>query len=172
MKIANREVPESLLDKKILSVSMASLVAGTKYRGEFEDRISKIIKEIESNPNLIVFIDEMHSLVGAGGAEGAIDASNIFKPALARGKFKLIGATTIKEYKDSIEKDKALNRRFQTILIEEPNYEATCDILFKIKPLYEKFHQVIVPDAIIKDIVGLANNIFLIEKIRIKQLIY
>lgn len=158
LKIANREVPESLLDKKILSVSMASLVAGTKYRGEFEDRISKIIKEIESNPNLIVFIDEMHSLVGAGGAEGAIDASNIFKPALARGKFKLIGATTIKEYKDSIEKDKALNRRFQTILIEEPNYEATCDILFKIKPLYEKFHQVVVPDAIIKDIVGLANK--------------
>lgn len=158
LKIYKKEVPDALLDKKILSVSMATLVAGTKYRGEFEERIGKIIKEIESNPNLIIFIDEMHSLVGAGGAEGAIDASNIFKPALARGKFRLIGATTIQEYKESIEKDKALNRRFQTILVEEPNLEETENILKKIKPLYEKFHGVLVSDEIIKNIVELSNK--------------
>lgn len=158
LRIFEKEVPDMLLDKKILSVSMASLVAGTKYRGEFEERISKIIKEIENNPNIIIFIDEMHSLVGAGGAEGAIDASNIFKPALARGKFKLIGATTIQEYKESIEKDKALNRRFQTILITEPTLDETYDILKKIKPLYEKYHGVIVSDEILKNIVDLASK--------------
>ncbi len=157
-KIFKRDVPNALIDKKILSVSMANLVAGTKYRGEFEERISKIIKEIESNPNIIVFIDEMHSLVGAGGAEGAIDASNIFKPALARGKIKLIGATTTKEYKDTIEKDKALNRRFQTILVEEPNLEETKTILRGIKPLYEKFHNVSVSDEVIENIVTLADK--------------
>ncbi len=157
-KIYKKEVPEMLYDKKILSISMANLVAGTKYRGEFEERISKIIKEIENNPNIIIFIDEMHSLVGAGGAEGAIDASNIFKPALARGKLRLIGATTIREYKDSIEKDKALNRRFQTILIEEPTKEKTFDILKKLKPIYEKFHNVIVPDELIKDIINLSDK--------------
>ncbi len=158
LRIYEKKVPDSLLDKKILSVSMASLVAGTKYRGEFEERISKIIKEIENNQNLIVFIDEMHSLVGAGGAEGAIDASNIFKPALARGKFRLIGATTISEYKESIEKDKALNRRFQTILVKEPNLDETLDILKKIKPLYEKYHGVVVSDDVIKSIVELTNK--------------
>ena len=158
LKIVNKEVPDSLLDKKILSVSMANLVAGTKYRGEFEERINKIIKEIESNSNLIIFIDEMHSLVGAGGAEGAIDASNIFKPALARGKFRLIGATTIKEYKESIEKDKALSRRFQTILVKEPNQEETKNILLKIKPIYENFHKVIIPDSLIDNIVELTSK--------------
>ncbi len=157
-KIYKKEVPDSLLDKKILSVSMANLVAGTKYRGEFEERISKIIKEIENNPNLIIFIDEMHSLVGAGGAEGAIDASNIFKPALARGKFRLIGATTIQEYKESIEKDKALNRRFQTILIKEPDLAETLNILKKIKPIYEKFHGVIISDEMLESIVNLSNK--------------
>lgn len=158
LKIIQKDVPESLLNKKIVSISMANLVAGTKYRGEFEDRISKMIKEIESNPNIIIFIDEIHSLVGAGGAEGAIDASNIFKPALARGKFKLIGATTIKEYKESIEKDKALDRRFQTVLIKEPNLEETKDILLQIKNIYEGYHNVIVNEEIISDIVTLTNK--------------
>ena len=158
LKISNKDVPDSLLDKKILSVSMASLVAGTKYRGEFEERIEKLVKEIENNSNLIVFIDEMHSIVGAGGAEGAIDAANILKPALARGKFRLIGSTTIKEYKDTIEKDKALNRRFQTILIEEPNLEETKDILIKLKPLYEKYHNVVINDNIIDLIINLSNK--------------
>lgn len=137
LKIYNGDIPEPLKNKRILSISMANLVAGTKYRGEFEDRIEKIIKEIEANSDLIVFIDEIHLIVGAGGAEGAIDAANILKPALARGKFRLIGATTLEEYK-TIEKDKALNRRFQSILIKEPSLEETLNILKKIKPLSVK----------------------------------
>lgn len=158
LKISNQEVPNLLWNKKILSVSMANLVAGTKYRGEFEDRIEKMIKEIESNPDIIVFIDEMHSIVGAGGAEGAIDAANILKPALARGKFRLIGATTLEEYKTSIEKDKALNRRFQTILIKEPDLKETINILKKISPLYEKYHGVVVKNEIIEEIVYLCDK--------------
>ena len=158
LRIYKKEVPEPLLNKKILSVSMANLVAGTKYRGEFEERISKLIKEIENNQNIIIFIDEMHSLVGAGGAEGAIDASNIFKPALARGKIRLIGATTTKEYQDSIEKDKALNRRFQTILIEEPNINETKSMLRKLKPIYEKYHGVSIPLDVLDEIPILADK--------------
>ena len=158
LKIYKKEVPECLLDKKILSISMSSLVAGTKYRGEFEERIEKLVKEIEADSSLIIFIDEMHSIVGAGGAEGAIDAANILKPALARGKFRLIGATTIKEYKDTIEKDKALNRRFQTILVEEPNKEETKNILINLKPIYETFHNVVIPDSIIDTIVNLSDK--------------
>lgn len=158
LKISKKEVPEELLNKKIFSISMASLVAGTKYRGEFEERIEKMIKEIESDPNLIIFIDEIHSLVGAGGAEGAIDASNILKPALARGKFRLIGATTTREYKNTIEKDKALNRRFQTILVKEPNLEETKHILKSVKPIYEKYHGVIISDTIIEKIVDLSDK--------------
>ena len=157
-KIYKKDVPDLLIDKKIVSLSMSSLVAGTKYRGEFEEKIEKLIKEIENNSNIIVFIDEMHSIVGAGGAEGAIDAANILKPALARGKFRLIGATTIKEYKDTIEKDKALNRRFQTILIKEPSLEETKNILLKLKPIYELFHNVSISDEIIDNIVNLANK--------------
>ena len=164
LKIVNHDVPNELLNKKILSISMSNLVAGTKYRGEFEEKIEKIIHEIESNSNLIIFIDEMHSIVGAGGAEGAIDAANILKPALARGKFKLIGATTTHEYKDTIEKDKALNRRFQTILIEEPTLDETSYILKKIKGVYENFHSVIIPDEIIDSIVKLSNKYILTRK--------
>ena len=158
LKIAEKDVPSVLLDKKILSISMSNLVAGTKYRGEFEEKIEKLIKEIENNSDLIVFIDEMHSIVGAGGAEGAIDAANILKPALARGKFRLIGSTTIKEYKETIEKDKALNRRFQTILIEENTLEETKNILIKLKPIYEKYHRVIINDNIIDLIINLSNK--------------
>ncbi len=158
LKISKKEVPMQLLNKKIISLSLASLVAGTKYRGEFEDKVNKIIKELESNPDIILFIDEIHSLVGAGGAEGAIDAANIFKPALARGKIKLIGATTLAEYKDSIEKDKALERRFQTILVKEPNLEETKNILLKLKPIYEEYHQVIIPNEVIDKIIKLADK--------------
>ena len=158
LKIYKKDVPDELLNKQILSISMANLVAGTKYRGEFEERIEKMIKEIEMNPNLIIFIDEIHSIVGAGGAEGAIDAANILKPALARGKFKLIGATTINEYKETLEKDKALNRRFQTILIKEPNLEETKNILTKIKNIYENYHQVTIPSSIINNIVNLSDK--------------
>ena len=158
MKIASGMVPLELKNKKIIAISMASLVAGTKYRGEFEEKVERIIKEIEESQDLIIFIDEMHSIVGAGGAEGAIDAANILKPALARGKFKLIGATTTREYKETIAKDKALNRRFQTILINEPSINETKNILKKLKPIYEKYHSVSIPNDLIDKIVELSDK--------------
>ena len=141
--IVSGMVPNILKDKKIISLDMASAVAGTKYRGEFEDRMKKILKEIEENPDIILFIDEIHTLVGAGGAEGAIDASNILKPALARGKVRCIGATTLAEYKKYIEKDGALDRRFQKIIIEEPSSLKTKKILASLKPIYENYHKVV-----------------------------
>ena len=152
-KITLGLVPDSLMNKRILSVSMSSLVAGTKYRGEFEERINKLIKEVEMNPDVILFIDEVHTLVGAGGAEGAIDASNIFKPALARGKLQLIGATTKEEYSKFVEKDKALDRRFQKIIVEEPDCVKTKEILYKIKDIYESYHHAIISNEIIDYIV-------------------
>lgn len=147
-----------LSNKKIISVSMSSLVAGTKYRGEFEERIEKIINELENTDEIILFIDEIHTLVGAGGAEGAIDASNILKPALARGKIKIIGATTTSEYKEFIESDKALSRRFQVINIKEPDEEETISILKKLRPIYEEYHLVKISDEIINEIVKLSNR--------------
>ncbi len=155
--IAKKEVPQNLQNKKIISLDMATLVAGTKYRGEFEERLQKIIKEITSDGNIILFIDEIHTLVGAGGAEGAIDASNILKPALARGTIKCIGATTTKEYKKYISTDKALSRRFQPIIINEPNKEETINILTKLKPIYENYHHVTIPNSIINYIVELSS---------------
>lgn len=157
-RIVDDNVPGPLKSKRIISVSMSSLVAGTKYRGEFEERITKILKEVEQDKNVIIFIDEIHTLVGAGGAEGAIDASNILKPILARGKLKIIGATTTEEYKKFIENDRALSRRFQTITIEEPTTEKTIEILLKLKPIYEKFHNVVIDDNIIKDIVEMSDK--------------
>ena len=155
---ANSDVPSNLFGKRIVSVSMASLVAGTKYRGEFEERIEKIVRELEQHDDVILFIDEIHTLVGAGGAEGAIDASNILKPALARGKLRIIGATTNSEYKEFIESDKALSRRFQPVIIEEPSTEVTISILKKLRPIYEKYHEVKISDAIIKEIVLLSKK--------------
>ena len=157
-RIEENKVPESLQNKRILSVSMASLVAGTKYRGEFEDRINKMLKEVEEDNSLILFIDEIHTIVGAGGAEGAIDASNIFKPALARGKIKIIGATTTSEYNEFIALDKALDRRFQKIEIKEPNKEKTKDILMKIKTIYESYHNTTISEEIIDYIIELSNK--------------
>lgn len=157
-KIVDGEVPNKLLNKRVVSVSMASLVSGTKYRGEFEERVTKLLNEIEEVNEVIVFIDEIHTLVGAGGAEGAIDASNILKPALARGKINVIGATTTEEYKKFIENDKALSRRFQTVIIDEPNNEKVTDILMKLKPIYEKYHKVVIDDEIIKLIVKLSDK--------------
>ncbi len=148
----------TLKNKKIISISMANLVAGTKYRGEFEERLGKIIKELEKCDDVIVFIDEIHTLVGAGGAEGAIDASNILKPALARGKIKIIGATTTEEYKKFIEKDKALERRFQILEVKEPSLEVVSDILKKLTPIYEGYHKVKLSDSIINSIVELSNK--------------
>ena len=156
--IANNEVPNCLKNKKIISLDMATLVAGTKYRGEFEERVKKILKEVEEDDDIILFIDEIHTLVGAGGAEGAIDASNIFKPALARNKLRCIGATTISEYKQFIENDKALERRFQKVIVDIPDKETVKQILLKIKPIYEKYHHVIIEDEIIEKIIELSDT--------------
>ena len=150
--------PKYLKNKKLISINIFQLVSGTKYRGEFEDKMKRIIKELEVNSNIILFIDEIHTLVGAGGAEGAIDASNILKPALARGNIRIIGATTIDEYKKNIEPDAALARRFQKILVNEPSEKEVLNILYNIKPIYEKFHNIIVPNSVIKDIVYLSNK--------------
>lgn len=156
--IANGMVPKNLLNKRIISLDMASLVAGTKYRGEFEDRMKKIIKEVEDDEDIILFIDEIHTLVGAGGAEGAIDASNILKPALARGKIRCIGATTLLEYKKFIEKDGALDRRFQKVIIDSPSKEKTRNILLKLKSVYEDYHNVFLDDGLIDDIIDLSER--------------
>ena len=156
--IANDDVPSSLLNKKIISLDMATMVAGTKYRGEFEERMKKVIKEIEDNNDIILFIDEIHTLVGAGGAEGAIDASNILKPALARGKIRCIGATTTEEYKKFIEKDSALERRFQKVYINEPSVSEMKNILMKIKGIYEEYHNVFIDEKIIDSIINLSEK--------------
>lgn len=156
--IEKEQVPNKISNKKIISLDMASAVSGTKYRGEFEERMKKIIKELEDNDDIILFIDEIHTLVGAGGAEGAIDASNILKPALARGKIRCIGATTYDEYKKFIEKDSALDRRFQKITVNEPSLSETKDILSKLKPIYEKYHHVKIDNKIVESIIDLSEK--------------
>jgi len=154
----NEGVISNLRGKRIVSVSMASLVAGTKYRGEFEERIEKMLLELEKNEDIILFIDEIHTLVGAGGAEGAIDASNILKPALARGKIRIIGATTRDEYKEFIESDKALCRRFQKVEVLEPDLDAVFEILEKLKPIYEDYHHVVISRDILEQIIYLSDR--------------
>lgn len=156
--IAKGDVPLSLKNKRIINVDMATMVAGTKYRGEFEERVHKILDEIENNSDIILFIDEIHTLVGAGGAEGAIDASNIFKPALARGKLRCIGATTIEEYKKFIESDSALERRFQKVVIEEPSTSGVKEILMKLRETYENYHSVTIDEEIIDLIIKLSKK--------------
>lgn len=156
--IAYGNVPVALKNKRIISLDMATTVAGTKYRGEFEDRMKKIIKELEENQDIILFIDEIHTLVGAGGAEGAIDASNIFKPALARNKVRCIGATTTAEYKKYIEEDGALERRFQKVIVDIPNKETVKNILLNLKPIYESYHSVIINDNILNTIIDLSEK--------------
>ena len=157
-RISIGNVPLNLKNKKIISVDMCALVAGTKYRGEFEEKIKKLIRELEDNEDIIIFIDEIHTIVGAGGAEGAIDASNIFKPALARGKIKLVGATTEEEYKKYIEKDNALDRRFQKVFVEEPDKNTLKDILMKLKGIYENYHNVKISENIIDKIIYLSDR--------------
>ncbi|MCI5966957.1 MAG: ATP-dependent Clp protease ATP-binding subunit [Tenericutes bacterium] len=156
--IVEDKVPIQLKNKRIISVSIATLVSGTKYRGEFEERVTKMLKELENSDNILLFIDEIHTLMGAGGAEGAIDAANIFKPALARGKIRLIGATTTDEYKQTIEKDRAMDRRFQTVFVYEPDTEAVYQILEKLKPIYEAYHGVKIGDDELKLIIKLSNK--------------
>ncbi len=148
--IARDAVPEHLLGKRILTLDVPGMVAGTKYRGEFEERMKGIIKEVQNAGNVILFIDELHTIIGAGGAEGSLDAANILKPALSRGAIRIIGATTVEEYRKHIEKDAALERRFQSVTVEEPDEEQTIEILRGLKSRYEKHHQVVITEAAVR----------------------
>ncbi|MDD9314442.1 ATP-dependent protease ATP-binding subunit ClpC [Cytobacillus firmus] len=157
-QIINNEVPETLRDKRVMTLDMGTVVAGTKYRGEFEDRLKKVMDEIRQAGNIILFIDELHTLIGAGGAEGAIDASNILKPSLARGELQCIGATTLDEYRKYIEKDAALERRFQPITVDEPTAEESVHILEGLRDRYEAHHRVTITDAAIQAAVKLSDR--------------
>lgn len=157
-RIANEDVPDYLLDKRIVQIDLAGMIAGTKYRGEFEERLKKVISELQQQKNVIIFIDELHLLVGAGAAEGSIDAANILKPALARGEIRLIGATTSEEYRKYIEKDSALERRLQVIVVPEPSLKDTVSILKGLRKAYEKHHGVSMSDELIEDVVYMTNR--------------
>jgi len=157
-QIVNNEVPEILRDKRVMTLDMGTVVAGTKYRGEFEDRLKKVMDEIRQAGNIILFIDELHTLIGAGGAEGAIDASNILKPSLARGELQCIGATTLDEYRKYIEKDAALERRFQPIRVDEPTAEESIQILEGLRDRYEAHHRVSITDEAIQAAVKLSDR--------------
>ncbi len=158
IKIFQRKVSRTLLNKRIVSLDIGSIVAGTKYRGQFEERMNSIIEELREDPSVIIFIDEIHTIVGAGGASGSLDASNMFKPSLARGELQCIGATTLNEYRQYIEKDGALERRFQKIMVEAPDSETTLKILNNIKPKYEDHHNVIYTDEAILNCVKLTER--------------
>ena len=158
LMIYKGDCPSNLLDKRIMSLDLTSLVAGTKYRGQFEERIKAIINELQEAPNVILFIDELHTMVGAGNASGAMDAANILKPALARGEMQCIGATTLDEYKKSIEKDAALVRRFQKIILQEPTEEETLAILKNLTSSYQEFHKVTYEEGVLETIVKLSSR--------------
>jgi ATP-dependent Clp protease ATP-binding subunit ClpC len=157
-RIASENVPDHLLDKRIWMIDLAGMIAGTKYRGEFEERLKKIIDELTEDDQAIAFVDELHLLVGAGAAEGSLDAANMLKPALARGKLRLVGATTIEEYRKHIEKDKAFERRFQPISVPEPSLKETAEILKGLKKHYESFHGVTLNDEVIDDAIYMADR--------------
>lgn len=157
-RITKGAVPEKMKDKRILSLDLASLIAGSKYRGEFEERMKKLVGEVKNSGNIILFLDEIHTIVGAGGAEGAMDASNILKPSLARGEIQLIGATTITEYRKYIEKDAALERRFQPVMVEEPSKEETIKILEGIREKYEEHHKLHIGEEAILAAVALSDR--------------
>lgn len=157
-RIAREDVPDHLLDKRVIQLDLAAMIAGTKYRGEFEERLKKVIDALKTQKNIIVFIDELHLLVGAGAAEGALDAANMLKPALARGELHMIGATTLDEYRKHIEKDSALERRFQTIIVPEPSTKDTVAIIKGLKSYYEKHHAVKMSDEVLEDAVYMADR--------------
>lgn len=158
IRIVNAEVPDILDGKKVIQLDMGLLVAGTKYRGEFEERLKKIMDEIRQSGNIILVIDEMHTLIGAGAAEGAIDAANILKPALSRGEIQVIGATTLDEYRKYVEKDSALERRFQSVLIDEPSEDESIEIIKGLKPKYEEHHKLVISDDAIVSAVKLSSK--------------
>ncbi len=168
LRIVEGEVPETIKDKRLVTLDLSGMVAGSKYRGEFEERIKRVIAEVRNAGNVILFLDEIHTIIGAGGAEGAIDASNILKPSLARGEIQLIGATTLEEYRKHIEKDAALERRFQPVKVEEPTEEEAVDILMGLKSRYEEHHSVKITDEAVKAAVRLSkryiNDRFLPDK--------
>ncbi len=157
-RIVEGKVPQTLENKRVVTLDMASLVAGTKYRGQFEERLKSVMTEIMNSRDVIIFIDELHTIVGAGGAEGSLDASNIFKPALSRGELQCIGATTLNEYRKYIEKDGALDRRFQTVMVEQPNEEDTAKILKGLQPKYEEHHKITISDEAIDASVKLSSR--------------
>ena len=158
IKIVNGECPRNLVDKRIVNLDLTSVVAGTKYRGQFEERMKVIIEELSANPNIIVFIDEIHTLVGSGNSSGSMDGSNIFKPALARGEVQCIGATTLDEFRKNIEKDGALERRFQKVVVEPSTVEETIQILKNVRDKYESYHKVLYSDEVIETCVKLADR--------------
>ena len=149
-RLAEGNVPDSMKKKRVLSLDLSAMVAGSKYRGEFEERIKRVMDEAIADGNVLIFIDELHTIIGAGGAEGALDASNIMKPALARGEFQVIGATTREEYRKYIEKDAALERRFQPVVVEEPSLTEAEEILFGLRETYEKHHGIVISDEAVK----------------------
>jgi len=157
-RIAREDVPDHLLDKRVIQLDLAAMIAGTKYRGEFEERLKKVVDELREQKNTIIFIDELHLLVGAGAAEGALDAANMLKPALARGELHLIGATTLDEYRKHVEKDTALERRFQTIIVPEPSIRDTIAIMKGLRGYYEKYHNVTMSDELLEDAVYMADR--------------
>lgn len=157
-RVVAEDIPDSLLDKRVVNLDLSSVIAGTKYRGEFEDRLKRILEDIQANDDVILFIDELHLIVGAGAAEGAIDAGNILKPALARGLIRVIGATTIEEYRKHIEKDAALERRFQTIIVPEASEGETLQILRGLRKHYEQFHGVSITDDVLQEAVKLSRR--------------
>ena len=156
--IASGQCPEALKDHRVLSLDMAAVIAGTKYRGQFEERLKAVINEIAQNRNIILFIDELHTLVGAGAAEGAVDASNMLKPALARGELQCVGASTLNEYRKYIEKDGALERRFQTVIVDPPTVDETIEILKGLRKRYEDHHRVVIPDATLESAAKLSER--------------
>jgi len=158
LRIVQRKVSRVLFDKRVISLDLAALVAGTKYRGQFEERMKAIMNELEKNRDVILFIDEIHTIVGAGGASGSLDASNIFKPALARGELQCIGASTLDEYRQYIEKDGALDRRFQKVMVDPPSVDETIQILNNIKSKYEDYHNVIYDNEAIEACVKLSDR--------------
>ena len=158
IKIVEGNCPKNLIDKRIVNLDLTSVVAGTKYRGQFEERMKVIIEELQDNPNIIVFIDEIHTLVGSGNSAGSMDGSNIFKPALSRGEIQVIGATTLDEFRKNIEKDGALERRFQKVMVEPSNIQETIEILKNIRPKYESYHKVKYSDEVIETCVKLADR--------------
>ena len=158
MKIVNGDCPRNLLDKRLVNLDLTSVVAGTKYRGQFEERMKVIIEELQANPNIIVFIDEIHTLVGSGNSSGSMDGSNIFKPALARGELQVIGATTLDEFRKNIEKDGALERRFQKVIVDPSTVAETIQILKNVRDKYETYHKVTYSDEVIETCVKLADR--------------